>query len=403
MRAAERQRHRLEARAEALARQVADESAGPDADVLAEASGVLGVLKDLVDVDDGWVAAFEAAVGAALSAIVVEGAGAARAVLGALHEHEVVGTVLAATSVSARSSVEGPSPTPSPSWDTRSQESGTSGDGGELLRPHVRPRVPAVAGVLDHLLRDVVVVRGDWARAVDVALERPEVTVVSTDGDRFSSAGWVVRAGAHALATLAAQAAVEAGMAAEAADRASAFLDQARDRSAAALSEAGDVARQADRAEDQRQGLEATLPRVQSEIELVGQEWAEAERHRASLAERLEREGAELVSLTERLPELEAAATAAAGRLAVADEARRRLEERRSHVAVLRRDLEVKMAGLVERRAVLSAAAGRHRAPARRQRGRARAGRGAPPQARVGSARHRSAGGRGRSACGAPG
>ena len=65
---------------------------------------MLGVLKDLVDVDDGWVAAFEAAVGAALGAVVVDGADAARAVLATLHEREVVGTVLAATSVSEWSS-----------------------------------------------------------------------------------------------------------------------------------------------------------------------------------------------------------------------------------------------------------------------------------------------------------
>ncbi len=346
LRAAERQRHRLEARAEALARQVADESAGPDAEVLSGAAGVVGVLKDLVDVDDGWVPAFEAAVGAAVGAIVVDGSGAARAVLGALHEHEVVGTVLAATSVSEWSSGAG-------SLDAGPELTALP-EGAELLRRHVRPRVPVVTGVLDRLLQGVMAVRGDWARAVDVALERPDVTVVSTDGDRFSPAGWVVRAGAHALATLASQAAVEAEMAAESAERAASFADQARERAAAAVAEATDMARQAERAEDQRQALEMTRRRVASELELVGQERAEADRHRAGLTERLERDGAELASLSESLPELEATAEAAAGRLAAADEARRRLEERRSHVAVLRRDLEVKVAGLVERRAVLS-------------------------------------------------
>jgi chromosome segregation protein len=345
LRAAERQRHRLEARAEALARQVADESAGPDAAVLGASAGVLGVLKDLVDIDDGWVPAFEAAVGAALGAIVVDGSASARAVLGTLHEHEVVGTVLAATSVSERSSVAEP-------LDT--ETSSPLPDGAELLRRHVRPRLPAVTVVLDRLLHRVVAVRGDWARAVDVALERPDITVVSTDGDRFSSAGWVVRAGAHALATLASQAAVEAEMAAEAAERAESFADQARARAAGAVAEATDMARQAERAEDQRQGLEVTRRRVESELESVGQERAEADRHRAALTERLERDGAELASLSESLPELEATAAAAAGRLGAADEARRRLEERRSHVAVLRRDLEVKVAALVERRAVLS-------------------------------------------------
>ena len=355
LRAAERQRHRLEARAEALARQVADESAGPDAEVLSGTAGVLGVLKDLVDIDDGWVPAFEAAVGAALGAIVVVGSGAARAVLGALHDHEVMGTVLAASSVSGTSvsgwtSDEG-------SVDTEPGSRGLEStvlDGAESLRQHVRPRVPAVTGVLDRLLRGVVAVRGDWARAVDVALERPDITVVSTDGDRFSATGWVVRAGAHALATLASQAAVEAEMAAESAERAASFADQARERAAAAAAEATDVARQTERAEDQRQAVEVTRRRVESELVLVVQERAEADRHRAALTERLERDGAELASLSESLPELEATAAAAAGRLSSADEARRRLEERRSHVAVLRRDLEVKVAGLVERRAVLS-------------------------------------------------
>ncbi len=340
LRGAERQRHRLEARAEALARQVAEESAGPDTEMLGEAAGVIGILRDLVDIDDGWATAFEAAVGAALGAIVVDGSGAARAVLAELHEREVVGTVLAATSVRAPSSP--------PSFETPSP------DAVDLLRRHVRPRVAAVSGVLDRLLQGVVVVRGDWAEAVEVALERPDVTVVSTDGDRFSSSGWVVRAGAHALATLASQAAVEAEMAAEAAERASSFADQARARAAGARAEASDITRQTERLEDQRQGLEVTRSRLQSEAELVGQERVEADRQRTAMAERLERDGTELVALRESLPELEAAAAAAAGRLATADEARRRLEERRSHVAVLRRDLEVKVAGLVERRAVLT-------------------------------------------------
>ncbi len=336
LRGADRQRHRLEARAEALARQVAEENAGPDTETLGEVAGVVGILRDLVDIDDGWAAAFEAAVGAALGAIVVEGSGPARAVLAELHEREVVGTVLAATAVNA------------PSSET------TGSDAADLLRRHVRPRVAAVTGVLDRLLQGVVVVRGDWAEAVDVALERPDVTVVSTDGDRFSSSGWVVRAGAHALATLASQAAVEAEMAAEAAERASSFADQARARAAGSRAEASDTTRQAERLEDQHQGLELARNRMQSEAELVDQERVEADRQRAAMAERLERDGAELVSLRGSLPELEATAAAAAGRLATADEARRRLEERRSHVAVLRRDLEVKVAGLVERRAVLT-------------------------------------------------
>ena len=79
--------------------------------------------------------------------------------LALLHDNEVVGTVLAA--IAGRR-------------DRRSGalERTRSVDGAEPLRRHVRPRVPAVAGVLDRLLQGVVGVRGDWAGAVEVALER---------------------------------------------------------------------------------------------------------------------------------------------------------------------------------------------------------------------------------------
>ena len=36
---------------------------------------------------------------------------------------------------------------------------------------------------------------GGWSEAIDLALSRPDLVVVTRDGDRFSSAGWRVRAG----------------------------------------------------------------------------------------------------------------------------------------------------------------------------------------------------------------
>ncbi len=53
---------------------------------LAGVDGVLGTLLDLVEVDDGWQAAFEAAVGEALAAVVVDGTVAARRALTALND-----------------------------------------------------------------------------------------------------------------------------------------------------------------------------------------------------------------------------------------------------------------------------------------------------------------------------
>ena len=137
-------------------------------------------------------------------------------------------------------------------------------------------------------------------------------------------------------------------MAAEAAGRASSFADQARARAVAARGRGQRPHPPGGAGRGPAPGPRDDAPTGSSpSSSWLSQERAEADRHRAALTERLERDGAELESLSESLPELEANAAAAAGRLATADEARRRLEERRSHVAVLRRDLEVKVAGLV--------------------------------------------------------
>ena len=47
-------------------------------------NGVVGTLLELVEVDGGWEAAFEAAAGEAIAAVVVDSVGAARACLAAL-------------------------------------------------------------------------------------------------------------------------------------------------------------------------------------------------------------------------------------------------------------------------------------------------------------------------------
>src|SRR5205807_7834815 len=61
---AEEARHRTAARAEALERALADLQGAGGREVLRDVDGVVGSLVDLVEIDDGWDAAFEAAVGA---------------------------------------------------------------------------------------------------------------------------------------------------------------------------------------------------------------------------------------------------------------------------------------------------------------------------------------------------
>jgi chromosome segregation protein len=346
MRQAEGRRHRLEARAETLERQASEERTGPPE--LLDVGGVVGALGDLVSVDEGWEAAFEAAVGPALGAVVVDGPDAARAVVAELHRRHLAGVVLGGRRAPGDGVGEGADQAaalPPTSLPAAAQP----------LRNLVQPRTGAVGDVLDDLLAGVLAVRGDWRRAVEVALETPSCVVVSSEGDRFSPSGWVVRAGAGALAALAEAAARDAQAAVAEADRVAGEVARARADAERAGAEAVDGARRADRAEDARRVVEEALRRVRAELEPARREWEEAVRRRASLAERLERDGVELAGLRAELPALEAAAATAAGRLSAADEARRRLEDRRSHVTSLRREFEVASAGLAERRQLLAA------------------------------------------------
>ena len=171
--AAELARH--QARVDALDMALGDLRARSGMEVLAGGKGVLGALGDLVAVDAGWEAAFEAAAGEAMAAVVVDSPGAARPALEALARARLPGAVLPP---------QRPAAEPPPV--------------GEPLRPHVRARQTQVREILDGLIGSVVVVPG-WREACDALAAHPEATVVTPAGDHFSRTGWrvgVARAGA---------------------------------------------------------------------------------------------------------------------------------------------------------------------------------------------------------------
>ena len=145
----------------------------------ANVDGVLGSLLDLVEIERGWEAAVEAALGEALASVVVADAGVARRALGHLHEARVHGGVLA----------PGTAPAGRP---TRPAVGLTAG---RPVRSLVRAGDARVATVLDDLLAGAVAVDGGWSEALDLALAHPDVTVVTREGDRFSPAGFRVGSG----------------------------------------------------------------------------------------------------------------------------------------------------------------------------------------------------------------
>src|SRR6185437_3759884 len=192
---AEQQRHRTAARADALARALQELEGAGGRELLANVDGVVGSLVDLVEIDDGWEAAFEAAAGASVAAVVVDGRQAARQALSVLHQQGATGALLAARqpAASADGGANGGYGA-SPSFDGLPA-------GADPVRPHVRLRGGAgngtgdrsgVGGVLDVLVGRAVRV-ADWEEAVDLALDRPDLVVVTVRGDRFADSGWRVR------------------------------------------------------------------------------------------------------------------------------------------------------------------------------------------------------------------
>ena len=75
-------------------------------ELLRDVDGVVGSLVDLVEIDEGWDAAFEAAVGAGVAAVVVDGRRSAQAALATLREGGVTGAILTPRQSSAAAGVE---------------------------------------------------------------------------------------------------------------------------------------------------------------------------------------------------------------------------------------------------------------------------------------------------------
>ncbi|HML00793.1 MAG TPA: AAA family ATPase, partial [Acidimicrobiales bacterium] len=349
---AEAARHRLEARAEALARAAAEAAGSAGAETLSGRPGVRGLVGDLVEVDEGYAGAFEAALGPAAAAVVVEGEVAARQAMGRLEELEVSGALLplpafGPDSGGARGPAEGAgTPEPSRPWEA---------NGCEALDRHVRaaPGAGALRHVLDRALAGVLVAP-DWEHAVDTWLSQRSVVVVTRAGDRLSADGWVVGAGgARAAASAAADARQRAASAAARADAAAGAREAARRRAREQSAALAEASRRSERSSERRDAVRAARSRVTGEFDAVEEERAEALRHRTVVTERYERDAARLADLEDRLDGLGTAARQAEQRLAEARAARRQLEERRAALVASSRQLELQSAALAERRQVL--------------------------------------------------
>ena len=333
LRAADAEHHRWMAREEALSQALVQARARAGAERLSNVGGVVGTLLELVEIAPGFEAAFEAASGEVLAAVVVDGPGAARKALAELHRHDSAGAVMSLPGLDG-------APKDLPEVP-----------GAEPLRRRVRAVLPGVEGLLDQLLAGAVVAGESWEDAVDVAIGHPELVVVTRRGDRFSGGLW--RAGAGGAGTTAAaveearrrlEAAAKGALAAEA-DHARVLREAEAARQAAAA-----AARALEAGEARRRAAEDGLLRAEHEASEATSELAAGRAQRDELQERLSSERDRVSELESILPALEEAAEAGAERAAAERAARSRLAERAAAVAAMRKDLEVRAAGLEERR-----------------------------------------------------
>jgi chromosome segregation protein len=333
-RRADAEREAWSARADALALALDETRARAGAEALADLNGVVGVLLELVDVDPGWEAAFEAAAGDALAAVVVADPNSARTAVARLKDSGHTGAVIAL-----------------------GMQRGTVGLPllGEPVRPHVRSTHAGIEELLDVMLAAAVVVPGGWQEALDVALAYPGAVAVTPAGDRFSATGSRVgAAGLGATQVALDEARDRAADGASALETAEIRLATAQVALDAAVMAEADAGRALDANDGRLGAVGAELQQVEGERRDVAIESSTVALHQSELGERIEREAARILELEASLAALADAEVAEAARVEGMRSARRRLEERTDAVAALRRDLEVRTAQQETRRAELT-------------------------------------------------
>ena len=338
LRAAEQAHNGWTARAEALALALDQARARAGAERLADVTGVVGTLLDLVQVDDGWEAAFEAAAGEAIAAIVVDGVDAARSAIERLRDGGDSGAVLPLEAAAVPGSLV---------LDAASVA-------GEPVRSHVRSRLPSVEHLLDRLLATAVAV-DTWHDALDLALAHPGLIAVTRDGDRFAGTGWRTGAGSAGATGAARDEAREKAEDARADVTRLETVERGLADELASARAAEDTASRALDANDGRltaaadalQRLEAERRDVETELQALARPFEEAR-------ERLARDEARIAELESVLPDLESEESSGTEELNGLRAARARLDERAEAVAALRTDVEVRAAALEQRRTLLS-------------------------------------------------
>lgn len=186
-------------RSEALSSALETVRADTGIAALGPIDGVLGMLVDLIEIDEEWEPAVEAAADGALAAVVVRDNAAARAALTQLSGTESAGALIVLKDASADSG-RGTAASRLASRGAKafSHAENAPGEIGQTpVRPHVRVAhhapswaVGELKALLDRTIGSTLCVEGDWASAFDSAVSEPDIAFVTRRGDRFGPGTW---------------------------------------------------------------------------------------------------------------------------------------------------------------------------------------------------------------------
>ena len=315
LREVEERRNRNRARIEALELALDEARARAGVERLTQVDGVVGTLFDVVEIDDEFVAAFEAALEPVLDAVVVRDHDSARAAIARLRELKSGGKLLPLEPVGAPSASGG--------------DRGNSAS----LRSAVRTSDEDVASLLDRLIGDVEVVRGAVADAIERALVEPTRTFVTLDGDRFSPFGWRVGSGRAGATRAALDSAKEAGERSERelAEVASAATDACHELAQARVA-ANAARRTSDRLSGERAGTTRAIDEVKAELAAIT---APSGEETTNESKEPEPRDDEIPALGDRRRTLELRVAALSERVTLLAERKRSLDGRLSERAAL--------------------------------------------------------------------
>ena len=330
--AAERRSARAAAKLEALEEAVASSRARIGAEHLANVSGVVGALVDLLEVDAGWDAAVKASLGEALASIVVSDSTSARRAIEALQAVDHNGAVLA-LGISQSSSTSLPS-------------------GVQSVRSHVRPASgapAALAALLDSLLSHIGCA-DDLDAAIAVVETSSAAIVVTRRGDRLSPSGWRLGAaddlGSQEVID---RTRVEVESAVADLARLAGEVESAKTRLVATRQQGTQLQSQIDR---QLVVVESASDKLTTAINDRRANAAEQQITRDAAAEtraRLTQYQQRVLELENILPGLEESEAAEVAAAKAQTEERATIDSKSAHLVLRRKDLDVRVAGLRER------------------------------------------------------